>query len=119
MRQAYPSCVVTLQDELERSYKHFTSLILDNLESHVISDICEKEGFREMVRVLRDKYLIYLGRFRFLQGSPKPHLPENLDEPPKIVIELIDLSATENITFGEQTAPKSVFMLFVFCLLPY
>ena len=69
MRQAYPSCVVALQEELEYNSKQFTSLILDNLEQYVISDICEEEGFTEMVRVLRTNILSTLDGFSSFRGA--------------------------------------------------
>lgn len=91
--EIYPPGVVEFQKQLEYTFPHFTSLVIDQLEEHSTQDMCSVDSFMEMVKVLRDKYLFYLGRQELvLQGGIKPKLPDNLDAPPKIIIELIDYS---------------------------
>jgi hypothetical protein len=100
---------VDFQQKLENSFPHFASLIIDQLEEDSVQEICTEEGFLELVKVLRDKYLPYNGRFELvLQGHPKPELPPRLDSPPDIIIELIDYRQVENpahVTFGECCTP--------------
>jgi len=101
-QHGFSNAAVELQAELEH-LPQFTSIWIHGLRPKS-AQIFEREGFREVVASMRDKYIIYTGLLKeAVQGHPEPDTPVGRNAPTDVFLTLVDTSEIppdEKYSFG-------------------